>query len=169
MLLYLNCIQILMTTFVYLLPFTQTMTVLASAVASALFMLSGYTLHVKDLPEYLLWVQYVDPAAWLLPFLLSRELSPEAIQSSSGKILCQVKHQDIIVQLPCSSRNGTTILKQYGFHKSEKLFFDYDNPPVAMICFYVVLSVIACVVFTMNCCGRNKTANRRGHNYTNTP
>nr|CAH7724908.1 unnamed protein product [Callosobruchus chinensis] len=36
-------------------------------VTSALFMLSGYTLHVKDLPEYLLWVQYIDPASWMLP------------------------------------------------------------------------------------------------------
>ncbi|CAH1971145.1 unnamed protein product [Acanthoscelides obtectus] len=169
MLLYLNCIQVLITASVYLLPYTRTMTILASAVASALSILSGYTLHVKDQPEYLQWMQYVNPASWLLPFLLNRELSPEAIQSSSGKILCQVKHQDIIVQLPCSSRNGTTILKHYGFHKPDKLFFNYDNPPVAMIGFYVVLSVVGCIVFTMNCCGRNKTTRIRGHNYINKP
>ncbi|KAJ8967314.1 hypothetical protein NQ317_013783 [Molorchus minor] len=86
-----------------------------------IFLVAGFVLHLKDLPFYCKWLQYVSPTSWLMPFLLNRELSPEALQSSSATTLCrnmQVQHQDIIVQLPCPNQpkpNGTNVLLSYGY------------------------------------------------------
>lgn len=91
MLLYLSCIQIFMVAAIYLLPFTNTATIIASAILSAFFLVAGYALHLRDIPHYLRWLQYLSPTSWLLPYLLNRELSPEAVQVSSVSTLCRNK------------------------------------------------------------------------------
>lgn len=55
------------------------------------FCSSGYVLHYKDMPLYFNWLKYINPMSWLLPYLINRELSPDAIASSSATTLCRNK------------------------------------------------------------------------------
>lgn len=91
MLLYLSCIQIFLMAFIYLIPLASTSTIISSTIATGFFLVSGYTLHLKDIPWYLKWVQQVSPTGWLMPFLLNRELSPGALKSTSSPPLCNMQ------------------------------------------------------------------------------
>lgn len=91
MLMYLSCVQILLLMFVYLVPLSNTATVVSSAILSAFFLSAGYILHYKDFPIYIQWLQYISPTSWVLPFLLNREFTYEAIESSSTIKLCRSK------------------------------------------------------------------------------
>lgn len=66
----------------------------------------------------------------------------------------QVQHQDIIVQLPCPTPNGTAALHYYGLLHNEALPFHFRHfGPAwnAMFC-YIVPAVIT--VFAFVCIGR---------------
>lgn len=91
MLIYLSCIQIFIIAFVYLLPLTNLAAAVSATILWAFFLAAGYVLHLKDLPYYYKWLQYISPTSWLTPFLLNRELSPEAVQRSSATTLCRNK------------------------------------------------------------------------------
>ncbi|KAJ8912901.1 hypothetical protein NQ315_017231 [Exocentrus adspersus] len=172
MLIYLSCLQIFITALVFLVPMTNLAAIISAAIVSAFFLAAGYVLHFRDLPYYYRWLQYVSPTSWLLPFLLNRELSPEAIQSSSATTLCrnkQIQHQDIIVQLPCPPPNGTSVLVNYGYLMTEKFVFDYGNTPLAMVVFYFIFFIITCLAFTANCCRGKNNSKRKGRNDANKP
>ncbi|KAK4875929.1 hypothetical protein RN001_012351 [Aquatica leii] len=112
MLLYLSCVQIFLTSIIYLIPSSNTAAIVACTIVCAFLLSNGYLLHYKDLFVYIRWLQYLSPTTWLFPYLINRELTPEAISSSLATTLCrnkQVQHQDIIVQLPCPPPNGTQI------------------------------------------------------------
>lgn len=64
--------------------------------------------------------------------------------------LFQVQHQEIIVQLPCPPPNGTTALRNFGYLKSDKLVYDYDNVVVAMVIFYAIFIIATCFLFIIN-------------------
>lgn len=189
MLIYLSCLQIFLTAFIYLIPISNAATIVCSFFISAFFCTSGYVIHFKDIPMYLKWLKYVNPMSWLLPYLINRELSTDAIASSSVTTLCrnkqvkifnfyfrrlfnlfgcfQIQHQDIIVQLPCPPPNGTQILANYGYLTSSNEFHNYGSTPIALIVFYCVFFVLGCVLFAVN---SYRTANKRkGHNDTNKP
>lgn len=89
MLLYLSSIQVFLMAFIYLIPLANATTIIASAILTAFFLSSGYCVHLKDLPAYLKWLQYVSPTSWMLPFLSNRELSQAALKSSSMMSLCR--------------------------------------------------------------------------------
>lgn len=91
MLLYLSCMQIFMTAFIYLIPCSHTAAVLSMIILSVFCMGAGYTVHIKDFTVYTRWIQYVSPVTWLFPLLINRELTPEAIASSSATVLCRNK------------------------------------------------------------------------------
>ncbi|CAH1154353.1 unnamed protein product [Phaedon cochleariae] len=172
MLLYLVCTQTFLTAFIYLIPSTNVAAIVSSAILSAFFLAAGYAVHLKDLPSYVKWLQYLSPTSWLLPYLLNRELSSEAIQSLQSAVatLCrnkQIQHQDIIVQLPCPPPNGTNNLRNFGFLKSDHLAVDYGNVPLAMAIFLLISFVVACVAFF--CCGKKRSSNYRGRSNTNKP
>ncbi|KAG5872247.1 hypothetical protein JTB14_008805 [Gonioctena quinquepunctata] len=172
MLLYLSCLQVFLLAFIYLVPLKNTAMMISSTILSAFFMSTGYVLHLKDLPSYLKWLQ-LSPTSWLLPYFLNRELADEAIHSLQATVatLCrnkQIQHQDIIVQLPCPPANGTNNLRNFGFLKTDHLVPDY-NSPVALIVFFVIFFVIACVAFVVNCCGRKESSKRMGRNDANKP
>lgn len=174
MLLYLSCLQIFLIAFIYLVPLPNSITVFSSMILSLFFVVSGYVLHLKDIPGYLQWMQKISPAAWLIPYLLNRELSPEAIQSlqSTMSTLCrnkQIQHQDIIVQLPCPPPNGTNNLNSFGYLKNDHLTFDYGDPALAMTVFYVALLILACSAFAMNFYRHGRNFKRRGNNDANKP
>ncbi|XP_056632614.1 ATP-binding cassette sub-family G member 8 isoform X1 [Diorhabda sublineata] len=173
MLLYLSCIQMVLTAFIYLVPLNNVATILCGVFLSALFIIAGYVLHLRDLPIYTQWIQNISPAGWLIPYLLNRELSQEAILSLQSTIstVCrnkQIQHQDIIVQLPCPPPNGTNILKTFGFLKTDNLTFDYGDPAIAMGVFYCILFIVACFSFTIQY-GRRKNYQQKGKNNANTP
>lgn len=154
MLIYFSCIQMLILAFIYLFPTISNMAVIiASFILSAFLFSSGYVIHFKDLPIYFKWLRYVSPTTWLLPYLANRELSPEAIASTSSSLLCrnkQVQHQDIIVQLPCPPPNGTQVLVNYGYLAEPNGFYSnyYGNStPVAMVIFYLVCFVVGIIAF----------------------
>ena len=141
MLLYLISLQQFLLAFTYLIPLRDTAATISSIFLTAFFVSSGYLIHFRDLPNYLKWLEYLSPTTWTMPYLLSRELSPEAISSSSALMYCrnkQVQHQDIIVQLPCPTGNGTQVLANYGYVTSHLQFHNYGNTPVALAVFYLI-------------------------------
>lgn len=91
MLLYLSCIQIFITAFIYMIPMSNASTILSSVFLSGFFLSSGYAVHFKDMSMYTTWIQYISPNTWLLPYLLNREYTTEAITSSSITTLCRNK------------------------------------------------------------------------------
>ncbi|KAL1512896.1 hypothetical protein ABEB36_002400 [Hypothenemus hampei] len=164
MLLYLSCLQSLHLALIYVLPFSDLASILASTISLFIFLVGGYILHYRDMPYYIAWLKHISPASWLFPYVLNRELSQEAIESSSIAPLCrnkQVQHQDIIVQLPCPPPNGTQVLFNYGFLQAQNQIFDYGNVPLAMCVFYVICFVVACMGFMCNC-GKRRGSNDYG-------
>ncbi|ERL87152.1 hypothetical protein D910_04552 [Dendroctonus ponderosae] len=158
MLMLLSCLQAAQLALVYLLPFSNTASTLASLISTVLFLAGGYVLHYRDMPFYVGWLRRLSPMSWLMPYVLNRELSAEAIESSAVAPLCrnkQVQHQDIIVQLPCPSPNGTQVLFNYGYLPSQNQVFDYGSAPLALLVFYLICIVIACLGFLCNC-GRSR-------------
>lgn len=91
MLLYLVCLQIFTMLFVYTLPVSNFATILSGLCLMAMFMVSGYTIHFNDLTIYTNWLEWISPTKWLLPILLNKEFSPEAIASNSMNVLCRNK------------------------------------------------------------------------------
>ncbi|CAG9773060.1 unnamed protein product [Ceutorhynchus assimilis] len=163
MLMYLSCLQSVQLALIYLLPCSNAATIIASIISTICFLVGGYVLHYKDMPMYIGWLRYLSPTSWLMPYVLNRELSPEAIESSSVTPLCrnkQVQHQDIIVQLPCPPPNGTQVLFNYGYLTFQHEVFDYGNISIAMLVFYLIFFVVACCGFLCNC-GRTKS--KRGN------
>lgn len=176
MLMFLSCLQAVQLALVYLLPFSNTASTLASVISTILFLAGGFVLHHRDMPFYVNWLKHVSPMSWIMPYVLSRELSAEALESSAVAPLCrnkqvttrplclkklkwlsflQVQHQDIIVQLPCPSPNGTQVLFNYGYLPSQNQVFDYGSAPLALLVFYLICFVIACIGFLCNC-GRSR-------------
>ncbi|XP_017770298.1 PREDICTED: ATP-binding cassette sub-family G member 8 isoform X2 [Nicrophorus vespilloides] len=167
MLLYLSCMQIVATAFIYLFPFSTFSTILATLLTTAFFLSTGYVIHFRDIAFYTKWLDYISPPTWLLPTLLAREYAQEAIASSSPTTLCrnkQVQHKDIIVQLPCPPPNGTLVMTNFGYHSSQKEFFHYGNTPVSLVIFYVICVALACIGFILNCCRRSRGRDKSGGN-----
>ncbi|EFA09595.1 ATP-binding cassette sub-family G member 8 [Tribolium castaneum] len=168
MLLYLITIQEFLLAFIYFIPLRDTAATISALFLTAFFLSSGYLVHFKDLPPYVKFLQFLSPPTWTMPYLLSRELSPEAIASSSALMYCrnkQVQHQDIIVQLPCPTGNGTQVLTNYGYLTSSLKFYNYGNPPIALVVFYVICFVVACFAFVC----RRTGSQRRARNDANKP
>ncbi|KAF2879508.1 hypothetical protein ILUMI_26662 [Ignelater luminosus] len=164
MLLYLSCVQIFITAFIYLSPFSNAFTTISSIIISAFFLSSGYVVHFKDSTIYTSWIQYISLTSWLFPYLINRELTPDAIASSSATTLCrnkQVQHQDIIVQLPCPPPNGTQVLANFGYLTTDQHFYDYGSSPIAMVVFYIICFVVICFAFVLKC----KKVNRNSRNW----
>ncbi|KAL3268132.1 hypothetical protein HHI36_007259 [Cryptolaemus montrouzieri] len=167
MLLYLSCLQIFITAFIYLVPFTNGAVIIASIFLTFIFSAAGYSIHFHDMPVYIQYLKYASPLEWLLPYLLNRELTPEALSTVlSSPAACrnkQIQHQDIIVQAPCDSPNGTQILSSYGYLNIQHEVVKYANTPLALLSFYIVLLFITFVAFVLNF-GRSKTKRQNSGN-----
>lgn len=48
-------------------------------------------MYFRDMSLFVGWIRYISPTSWLLPYVLNRELSQEAIESSSITPLCRNK------------------------------------------------------------------------------
>ncbi|XP_066149508.1 ATP-binding cassette sub-family G member 8 [Euwallacea fornicatus] len=163
--LYLCCLQSLQLALIYLLPFSNASSIIASICSILFFLVSGYMLHFRDMPSYVSWLRHISPTSWLLPYVLNRELSPEAIESSAVIPRCrnrQVQQQDIIVQVACPPPNGTQVLFNYAYLPFQNQIYDYNNVPLALLVFYLICIVFVFVGFVCNCGRTRKGRNRYG-------
>lgn len=155
MLIYLSGLQTFLNAMIYLIPFSNGSLLFGSAILIFLFSTSGYLLHISDMPIYIHYLKYVSPISWLVPYLLNRELSPEALATVlTAPALCrnkQIQHQDIIVQLPCPVPNGTQILANYRFLENQSGYSNYKNPFLTAVVFYLVFLIFTYVAFVINC------------------
>lgn len=113
MLVYLSGVQIFLMSFIYLIPASNAAAIICSVLIWAFALSSGYTVHFKDLPVYTKWLEYISPTSWLLPFLLNRELSQEAVASSSATTLCrnkQVKRISSYLTIINNEQNNKNII-----------------------------------------------------------
>lgn len=49
----------------------------------------GYVLHIKDIPFYWKWMEYVSPERWIYPVLLVNEFSHDTLTNSATQHLCR--------------------------------------------------------------------------------
>ncbi|XP_065214423.1 ATP-binding cassette sub-family G member 8 isoform X2 [Planococcus citri] len=158
MLIHMIGLQSILTLIGYLLPNRFSSTIAGVVILFLLNFTSGLSLHLKDLSPWMReWFGIVSPTRWILPILLRREFSIETLSSHSSHFVCrnkQVQHQDIIVQLPCPTPNGTAALHYYGLLPQEALPFHlrHFGPTWNALFCYAVPAVITIFVFV--CIGR---------------
>ncbi|XP_046960224.1 ATP-binding cassette sub-family G member 8 [Vanessa cardui] len=178
MLLYLISIQMLCRAAIFLIPMEKTASILSGFCLFLTTLVNGVMLHQQDLPRYVKWLEYVSPSKWTLPEILRRELSEIALRSSISKDLrCtnkQRQHLDIIVQSPCPPPNGTQVLSNFEYLRSDNIWeWTEDSFLIALAIFYAVFALVAIFAFVFDCTKYVKTkerASRRGHKVTvNTP
>lgn len=120
MILHMIAVQALLTMLGYLSVTRFTSIVISIFAIFYLSLTSGYPLHLKDMTgaRWLAeWLPIMSPTRWILPLLLRTEFSMDTLSGHSSHLVCrnkQVQHQDIIVQLPCPTPNGTAALNFYG-------------------------------------------------------
>ncbi|KAJ8731790.1 hypothetical protein PYW08_014520 [Mythimna loreyi] len=179
MVLYLISIQMLCRATIFLVPMEKTAAIISGVCLLLSTLVNGVMLHERDLPDYVTWLHYVSPSRWTLPELLGRELSELALRSSISKdVRCPNKqrptYQDIIVQSPCPTPNGTQVLSNYEYLRSNHLWeWSEETFLIALAIFYAVFAFIGLVAFVADCTKytkRKDRASRRGHKISvNTP
>ncbi|XP_050681675.1 ATP-binding cassette sub-family G member 8 isoform X4 [Leptidea sinapis] len=177
MVLYFISIQMLCRAAVFLVPMEKTASVISGFCLLLSTLVNGVMLQQQDLPPYTSWLDYVSPSRWVIPEILRREMSETALRSSISKDLrCtnkQRQHLDIIVQSPCPPPNGTQVLSNYEYLRSEHLWDTEDNFLIALVIFYAVFALVAISAFVFDCTKYVKSKEKRslkGHKVTvNTP
>ncbi|XP_037961247.2 ATP-binding cassette sub-family G member 8 [Plutella xylostella] len=178
MLLYLVSLQMMFRAFVFLIPMEKTASVLAGFVLLLTTLVNGVMLHQRDFPFYVKWLEYVSPSRWVMPELLQRELSEMALRNSISKEMrCTNKqrpYQDIIVQSPCPPPNGTQVLSNFDYLRSENIWeWTTESFLIALAIFYAVFALIAIIAYVLDCTNYAKRKEKRqmkGHKVTvNTP
>ncbi|XP_026751087.1 ATP-binding cassette sub-family G member 8 [Galleria mellonella] len=178
MLLYLISIQMLCRAAIFLVPMEKTAAAIAGFCLLLSTLVNGVMLHQADLPQYVRWLEYVSPSRWTMPEVLQRELSEMALRSSISKdIRCTNKqrpYQDIIVQSPCPPPNGTQVLSNYEYLRTDNIWeTNEESFLVALAVFYAVFALVAMFAFIFDCTKYVKTKERKsvkGHKINaNTP
>lgn len=178
MVLYLISIQMLCRATIFVVPMEKTSTVIAGFCLLLSSLVNGVMLHQKDIPYYFRWLEYVSPSRWTLPEVLRLELSETALKSSISKdIRCPTKqrpYQDIIVQSSCPTPNGTQVLSNFDYFKSDHIW-EWNNESflIALAVFYGIFAFIGFFAFVADCTRYTKSKERasmKGHKISvNTP
>lgn len=178
MVLYLISIQMLCRATIFVVPMEKTSTVIAGFCLLLSSLVNGVMLHQKDIPYYFRWLEYVSPSRWTLPEVLRLELSETALKSSISKdIRCPTKqrpYQDIIVQSSCPTPNGTQVLSNFDYFKSDHIW-EWNNESflIALAVFYGIFAFIGFFAFVADCTRYAKSKERasmKGHKISvNTP
>ncbi|XP_068630907.1 ATP-binding cassette sub-family G member 8 isoform X2 [Battus philenor] len=177
-LLYLISVQMLCRAMVFLIPMEKTASVVSGLILLLTTLVNGALLHQHDLPPYVRWLEFVSPSRWTIPEILQRELSETSLRSSISKDnRCTNKqrpYQDIIVHSPCPPPNGTQVLSNYEYLRSENIWeWNEYSFLVALAVFYAVFALVAILAFVLDCTKYVKTKERKsikGHKVTvNTP
>nr|XP_021188651.2 ATP-binding cassette sub-family G member 8 [Helicoverpa armigera]XP_021188652.2 ATP-binding cassette sub-family G member 8 [Helicoverpa armigera]WRX06076.1 ABCG14 [Helicoverpa armigera] len=178
MLVYLISIQMLCRATIFIVPMEKTAAIISGLCLLLSTLVNGVMIHERDLPYYVTWLQYVSPSRWTIPELLGRELSEVALRSSISKdVRCPNKqrpYQDIIVQSPCPPPNGTQVLSNFDYLRSDHLWEWTDESfLIALAIFYAVFAFVALVAFVADCTKytkRKDLTSRKGHKVSvNTP
>lgn len=178
MVLYLISIQMLCRASIFVIPMEKTASIVSGLFLLLGILVNGVMVHNQDLPYYVRWLEYVSPSRWAIPEALQRELSETALKSSISKeVRCTNKqrpYQDIIVQSPCPPPNGTQVLSNYEFLRSDNIWeWNGESFLIALAVFYGVFALVTIIAFVADCTKYVKSKDRRsmrGHKITlNTP
>ncbi|XP_045493270.1 ATP-binding cassette sub-family G member 8 [Colias croceus] len=176
--LYLICIQMVCRAAIFIIPMEKTASIISGFCLLLSTLANGVMLQDQDMSFYTKWLLYVSPSRWALPEILRRELSETALRTSISKDLrCtnkQRQHLDIIVQSPCPPPNGTQVLSNYDYLRSDRIWEqNEDSFLIALAVFYAVFALVAIFAFVLDCTRYAKTKERssmKGHKVTvNTP
>ncbi|CAG4977587.1 unnamed protein product [Colias eurytheme] len=176
--LYLICIQMVCRAAIFIIPMEKTASIISGLCLLLSTLANGVMLQDQDMSFYTKWLLYVSPSRWALPEILRRELSETALRTSISKDLrCtnkQRQHLDIIVQSPCPPPNGTQVLSNYDYLRSDRIWEqNEDSFLIALAVFYAVFALVAIFAFVLDCTRYAKTKERssmKGHKVTvNTP
>ncbi|XP_054275896.1 ATP-binding cassette sub-family G member 8-like [Macrosteles quadrilineatus] len=163
MLVALCTLQSLTTLLGYLCPGRLSASLLSCLLILCLSLVSGFPVLRWDLPPLSPHLAVLSPARWILAPLAGREYAQEAVIASSAQHICkknQVQRQDIIVQLPCPSPNGSAALAYHGLQLPDSLplplAYSPYLPPLMLAVVCLLLIPMAYV-----CSGRCYTLRRR--------
>lgn len=106
MLLYLIAIQGIAVLASHLFSTKTSSTVFTVLVLLAMTFVGGFSIHMTQIPFYLLWIQFISPERWILPILVASEYSPETLantvaqQKCRNKQVCFVYYMDLRISPP---------------------------------------------------------------------
>ncbi|XP_069674878.1 ATP-binding cassette sub-family G member 8 [Periplaneta americana] len=146
MLIYLLCLQMLVTALGYMFKWKHIAAMLAGLLVTCLALVSGVPVHPADLGAWCKWLGIVSPVKWILPVLIAKEYRNDVVSSNTG--MCrnkQVQRQDIIVQVTCIPPNGTAALQYLGLTQDPRQ--PTYMPPVAVAVFWFLCLLIAASCF----------------------
>ncbi|XP_053602449.1 ATP-binding cassette sub-family G member 8 [Plodia interpunctella] len=178
MLLYLISIQMLCRATIFVVPMEKTASMISGLCLLLSTLVNGVMLHQQDLPYYVKWLEYVSPSRWTIAELLQRELSDTALKNSISKEMrCTNKqrpYQDIIVQSPCPPPDGTQVLSNFEYRRSNNIWETNEETfLIALAIFYGVFALVGMFAFVFDCTKyvkRKERAAMKGHKITaNTP
>lgn len=89
MLIHLVSLQCVVTLVSYLCPGRLSAGLLSAVTVLTLSLVSGVPLHRWDIPHYLSHLGVASPVRWLLPTLVAKEYSENALAASSGQHICR--------------------------------------------------------------------------------
>lgn len=66
-------------------------TILTTLVMLLLSAVGGYSIHPRNVPDYLQWGEIISPEKWILPLLTEQEYSVETIAMQTSQQMCRNK------------------------------------------------------------------------------
>ncbi|XP_050533390.1 ATP-binding cassette sub-family G member 8 isoform X2 [Daktulosphaira vitifoliae] len=116
---HMSVLQLIATAFGYLMPDKLSSSIMATIAVMVSGLMSGVPLNFNDLKKLqgVRFLSTLSPTRYLMLPLLQNDHAQETLVSLASSLVCrnkQVQHQDIIVQLPCPTPNGTAALIHHG-------------------------------------------------------
>lgn len=75
--------------------------ILTTLVLLLLSAVGGYSVHPRNIPDFLKWGEIVSPEKWILPLLTEQEYSVETIAMQTSQQMCRNKQvTDISISVP---------------------------------------------------------------------
>lgn len=78
----------------------------------------GYVLHIKEIPFYWKWMEYVSPERWIYPVLLVNEFSHETLTNSATQQMCRNRQVRRVNGLKFSFNFNHCALYLMKFHRN---------------------------------------------------
>ncbi|XP_055625896.1 ATP-binding cassette sub-family G member 8 isoform X1 [Toxorhynchites rutilus septentrionalis] len=157
MLLYLMAIQTIVLFIAHLVSCGLTATIITALLVLFMSSVGGYSVHSRNVPDYMQWSEVLSPEKWMLPLLTEQEYSPETIAALSSQQMCrnkQVQHQEIIVQQPCPPPNGTAVLTDHRLLARDHVLDPsdmYSSTVLGLLLTCIVFFALTMIIFLANC------------------
>ncbi|XP_053687046.1 ATP-binding cassette sub-family G member 8 isoform X1 [Sabethes cyaneus] len=157
MLLYLMAIQTIVLFISHLVPCGISATIITSLVLLFLSAVGGYSIHSRNVPDYLQWGETISPEKWILPLFTEQEYSTETLAALTSQQMCrnkQVQHQEIIVQQPCPPPNGTAVLVDHLLLARDHVLDPsdmYSSTVLGLLLTCIVFFALTMIVFLIKC------------------